>query len=155
MNWPKTKKWLIYIENATAFVYIVLILGSIPFLDLPITAGILLGGALGLANFDLLIRIGEKVFFDPIRPRMSYFAFSWIKFGILLVILFFTLKSGIFHPVALIVGVSDFVLGIFLGTILWAAKGGFRDPEEEPTLAGPMPEPKKADKPFGKLKDLF
>ena len=129
MIWKKTRSWLITIENVTAIVYIVLILGSIAFVDLAVTSGILLGGALGLANFDLLIRIGEKVFSDPNRMRMSYFAFSWIKFGVLVVILFFALKTEWFHPVALAVGFSDFILGIFIGTIYWTAKGYFDDEE--------------------------
>ena len=129
MIWKKTRSWLITIENVTAIVYIVLILGSIAFADLAITSGVLLGGALGLANFDLLIRIGEKVFSDPSRVRMSYFAFSWIKFGILVGVIFFALKSGGFHPVALAAGFSDFILGIFIGTAYWAAKGRFNEEE--------------------------
>lgn len=134
MSWRNTKSWLIFVENVTAIVYIVLILGSIPFANLKITLGVILGGGLGLANFDLLIRIVDKVFSDPQRPRISYFAFAWVKFGILVAILFFSLKSGWFHPVALSVGISDFVMGILIGTIIWAAKHRF-EPDDDPTDA--------------------
>jgi hypothetical protein len=144
VSWVKTKSWLIYIENVTAIVYIVLTLGSIPFADLAITLGILLGGAIGLANFALLIRIIEKVLVNERRPQPSYFAFSWVKFAVIVTVLFFAVKSGEFNPIALAVGISDFVLGIFIGTIIWTAKNRFDDPQETPEdsdsqNAGPKP----------------
>lgn len=122
MNWTKSKSWLIYIENITIIVYIVLVLGALPFADLAITGGVLLGGAIGWANFALLIRIGDKVFANPDKPEPSYLAFSWIKFAIVIVILFFTVRSGMFNGIALLVGYSNYVLAIFIGTILWYLK---------------------------------
>ncbi len=65
MSWTKSKSWLIYIENITIIVYIVLVLGALPFADLAITGGVLLGGAIGWANFALIIRIGNQVFQNP------------------------------------------------------------------------------------------
>ena len=120
MIWTKTKPRLIYIENVIIIVYIVMILCAAFFVDIKVTAGIILGGALGWANFDLLIRIGERVFKDPEHPQMSYFVFTWVKFCFILVVLFFSIKSGWFHPAGLAVGISNFVIGIFAGTLIWA-----------------------------------
>lgn len=114
----KNKEWWFFIENSIGIVYIGLVFGSIPFADLKITLGVFLGGGLGLINFDLLYRIGEKVFQNPKAPQTSYFAFSWMKFGVLILIMFLALQSGWFHPVAFAAGISDFVLGILFGSII-------------------------------------
>ena len=156
MTSTKPKPWLIFVEKFTAIVYIVLTLGSIPIFDLSVTFGVLLGGALGLANFALLRRIGEKVFQHPERPRFSYFAFSWVKFGLLVGILFFALKIGWFHPVALMIGFSDFVIGIFAGTMLWTFRGRrFESEDDDPQPPASCPEKTTKETIGKKLGDFF
>jgi ATP synthase I chain len=124
-----------FVEKVTAIVYIVMTLGSVPLWNLSITLGVLLGGGLGLANIDLLIRIGKKVFAEPGKTNTAYAAFAWIKFVVLVAILFFALQSEHFNPVALVVGLSDMVVGIVAGTIIWAlkkpAEPEFDDPDED------------------------
>jgi len=141
--WSKTKPWLIYIENVTIIVYIVMILGATPFVNIRLSAGIILGGALGWANFDLLIRIGERVFKDPEHPQMSYFIFTWVKFCFILVVLFFSIRSGWYHPVGLALGVSNFVLGVFLGTLIWALQKKALEKDEDSTESGELRPPGK------------
>jgi len=113
------RQWLIFVEKFTAIVYIVLILGSALFKDLTILLGVVLGGALGLANLDLFKILGDKVFANPGRPNISYLGFYWMKFVILIFIVFVTLKTGYFHPVSFIIGFSNFVVGLTFGSIIW------------------------------------
>jgi hypothetical protein len=125
------KDQLIFIEKVTIVVYIVMCLGSAVSMNLPIILGVALGGALGLVNFDLFIRIGAKVFEEEKRPRWSYFAFAWVKFTAVIAMVFLALLSRAYHPVALVIGLTDFVIGIVLGVMIYAVRHPFEEEPEE------------------------
>ena len=131
MSSENIKSHVIFIEKIIALVYIVMVLPSVIFFDRPVWLGVMLGGALGLVNFDLFIRISVKVFADPENPKWSYFAFAWIKFGLLIAIIFFTVRSGLYNPAALLLGLSDFVVGIVIGGIIVALRLSKEMPTEK------------------------
>ena len=85
----KAKITVLFIEKLGLLIYTALALGSLWYVDLGITLGVIVGGAFALLNFRLLWAIVVRAFLDPENPR-PYTLFLLVpKFiGIALVVLF-------------------------------------------------------------------
>jgi hypothetical protein len=118
-NFPKaverqeTRK-LISIEKRTAQILAVFLAASLWFQSWSISWGLILGGGVALLNFRWLWRIMEKYFFENKR---HYGLQALLRFLALMTGLFLIIRYGSVNPVALLVGLSTLVLGIFLEVI--------------------------------------
>jgi hypothetical protein len=104
------------IERSNWVLLCVLGPGSFAFLSRPIALGVLLGGALGIANFHLMKRHLTRAL-DPQRKgrvRFFYLLKYYVRFAALGVIIAVLLIKEWAHPVGLLLGLSINVIGIVL-----------------------------------------
>jgi hypothetical protein len=118
-NFPKavgrqeTRK-LISIEKRTVQILTLFLGASLWFQSWSISWGLILGGGVALLNFRWLWRMMERYFFEK-RRRYGFQAL--LKFLALGTGLFLIVRYGRVNPVALLVGLSTLVLGIFFEVI--------------------------------------
>jgi len=115
------------LERAQWIVFAILCLGSLIFWDVKVTAGVLLGGIVVIANFKILRRIVEKSFSEEGKTK-SFLAIFGIKFlGLMTVVtlIAFMLREVI-NLLAFLVG----LLTVFL-TVAVEGMRGLRDMQGE------------------------
>jgi hypothetical protein len=121
---------LSFVSKIGAVLYVVssLIAGAVYLStkNLDILTGALLGGGLSLINFELLKRIGQKVFEDPTRLKLHWFVFIWIKFVALIAICFFVVYYKLVNIPTFYASLSIIVFAI-IGATIYAVLQGFSD----------------------------
>jgi len=116
------KKTVLLVEIASGIVYILAsILGLLH--SRLFAGGVLAGGALAIANFDLLVRLIGKAIEDPQRIKGGYLLLIAVKFLVLMAAMFALLYFRMVHPVGLIVGLSV----LFIGIVAVGVASAFRD----------------------------
>ncbi len=130
----KAKITVLFIEKLSLLIYTALALGSLWYVSLSITLGVMAGGAFALLNFRLLWAIVGRAFYDPEKPRPATLFLLIPKFlGIALVVLLVA-KCPWLNIVAFFVG----TLSLFGAIILVGA--GIRPrsdfPDETDTADG-------------------
>lgn len=111
------------------------VMGAISLFVMPgaFTLGILVGGLLAIANFNVLRRTIQKAFSSGkmANPKngkkVALLGAYYIRLALMGIIIYCLLATGLVDPVGMAVGLSTVVIGIFVFGILMAFKPSSRE----------------------------
>jgi len=117
------KSILIEIVKICIIIYIASVLCAIAYSRARyIYGGVAFAGGLSLVNFALYIQVSRWIFKNPNNPKWVYLSIIWVKFGVLVLIIYFAVSRNWFHPVAILIGFSDIVVAVFWVAVLMALR---------------------------------
>jgi ATP synthase I chain len=100
----KAKITVLFIEKLGLLIYTALAVGSLWYVSLSITLGVIVGGAFALLNFRLLWAIVVRAFLDPENPRPLTLFLLVPKFLGIALVVFLVAKCDWLNIVAFFVG---------------------------------------------------
>ncbi len=121
----KAKITVLFIEKLGLLIYTALAVGSLWYVSLSVTLGVIVGGAFALLNFRLLWTIVVRAFLDPENPRPLTLFLLVPKFLGITLVVFVVAKCGWFNIVGFFVG----TLSLFGAIVLVGA--GVRPKDDE------------------------
>jgi hypothetical protein len=90
----------------------VLMAGSLFFKSLPVTLGVIAGGALASINFMVLQKVVVKITSEPSRHKGLPAAVALLKFVVLASAIYVFLSSKYIDPIGFVVGLSSVVIAL-------------------------------------------